>query len=363
MLSLHIDTARTWRGGQNQALLTVLGLRGLGHRTVLVAHPQGELRKRAAEGLDLIGLAPRSELDLAAAWRLARILKQVEPAIVHAHDPHGVAVAAAAIGYGGLADKPMLVASRRVDFPLKLNALSQWKYRQVAAFLCASEAIRQILIGQGIPRERALTIHEGIDLAHVDAAPPVSVRETFWLPTNAPVVGCIGALVEHKGHRHLIHAAVDVVRAEPEVRIVILGEGDLRDELTRMIHELGLERHVLLPGFRPDVLSLLKTFDLMVMPSITEGLGTSILDAMACAKAVVGCAVGGIPEVVDDGVTGLLVPPRNASALGAAIVRLMRDPGLRETLGRAGRRRLEARFTADRMVHETLTVYQRLRQR
>ena len=319
MLSLHIDTARTWRGGQNQALLTVLGLRGLGHRTVLVAHPQGELRRRAAEGLDLIGLAPRTELDLAAAWRLARVLKQIQPEIVHAHDPHGVAVAATAIGYGGMAVKPTLVASRRVDFPLKMNALSQWKYRQVAAFLCASECIRQILIGQGIPRERALTIHEGIDLAHVDAAPPVSVRETFWLPTNAPIVGCIGALVEHKGHRYLVHAAADIVRAVPEARIVILGEGDLRDELSRLIHELGLERHVLLPGFRPDVLSLLKAFDVFVMPSITEGLGHVDPRCHGVhARPVVASDVGGIPEVVEPDVTGLLVPPRDASALGAA---------------------------------------------
>jgi glycosyltransferase involved in cell wall biosynthesis len=361
MLSLHIDTARTWRGGQNQALLTVLGLRGLGHRTVLVAHPQGELRRRAAEGLDLIGLAPRTELDLAAAWRLARVLKQIQPEVVHAHDPHGVAVAAAAIGFGGLAVKPTLVASRRVDFLLKLNALSQWKYRQVAAFLCASECIRQILIGQGIPRERALTIHEGIDLAHVDAAPPTSVREAFWLPTNAPIVGCVGALVEHKGHRHLVHAAVDVVRAVPEARVVILGEGDLRDELMRLIHELGLERHVLLPGFRPDVLSLLKTVDVFVMPSITEGLGTSILDAMACSRPVVASAVGGIPEVVETEVTGLLVPPRDATALGTAIVRLLRDPAQAAHLARAGRARVEARFTADRMVQQTLDVYHRLR--
>ncbi len=361
MLSLHIDTARTWRGGQNQALLTVLGLRGLGHRTVLVAHPQGELRRRASEGLDLIGLAPRSELDLAAAWRLARVIKQVQPEIVHAHDPHGVAVAAAAIGYGGLVVKPTLVASRRVDFLLKLNALSQWKYRQVAMFLCASEAIRRILIGQGIPRERAQTIHEGIDLAHVDAAPPVSVRETFWLPTNAPVVGCIGALVDHKGHRYLVHAAADVVRAVPDARVVILGEGALRDELSRLIHELGLERHVLLPGFRPDVLSLLKAFDLFVMPSTTEGLGTSILDAMACGKAVVASAVGGIPEVVEPEVTGLLVPPRDASALGAAIVRLLRDPSLAARFAAAGRARVEQRFTAERMVQETLDVYHRLR--
>jgi L-malate glycosyltransferase len=362
MRSLHIDTAKTWRGGQNQALLTVLGLRGLGHRTVLVAHPQGELRRRAAEGLDLIGLAPRSELDLAAAWRLARVLKQVQPEIVHAHDPHGVAVAAAAIGFGGLGVKPTLVASRRVDFPLKLNALSQWKYRQVAAFLCASECIRRILIEQGIPRERALTVHEGIDLAHVDAAPPTSVRQAFWLPTNAPIVGCVGALVEHKGHRHLVHAAADVVRAVPEARVVILGEGDLRDELTRLIHELGLERHVLLPGFRPDVLSLLKTVDVFVMPSITEGLGTSILDAMACGRPVVASAVGGIPEVVETEVTGLLVPPRDATALGAAIVRLLRDSSEAARLAQAGRARVEASFTADRMVQQTLGVYQRLSQ-
>jgi L-malate glycosyltransferase len=361
MRSLHIDTARTWRGGQNQALLTVLGLRGLGHRTVLVAHPQGELRRRAAEGLDLIGLAPRSELDLAAAWRLARVLKQVEPAIVHAHDPHGVAVAATATGFGGLAVKPTLVASRRVDFPLKLNALSQWKYRQVAAFLCASECIRQILIAQGIPRERTITVHEGIDLEHVDAAPPTSVREAFWLPTNAPIVGCVGALVEHKGHRHLVHAAKDIVRAVPEARIVILGEGDLRDELTRMIHELGLERHVLLPGFRPDVLSLLKTVDVFVMPSITEGLGTSILDAMACGKAVVASAVGGIPEVVAPEETGLLVPARDPSALGAAIVRVLSDRTVAARMGEAGRARVERRFTAERMVQETLDVYRRLR--
>ena len=361
MLSLHIDTARTWRGGQNQALLTVLGLRGLGHRTVLVAHPQGELRRRAAEGLDLIGLAPRSELDLAAAWRLARVLRQIQPEVVHAHDPHAVAIAATAIGYGVVSPKPVLVASRRVDFPLKLNALSQWKYRQVAAFLCASEAIRAILIGQGIPRERAITIHEGIDLGHVDAAPPLSVREAFWLPTNSPIVGCIGALVDHKGHRHLVHAATDVVRAVPDARIVILGEGELRDDLTRLIHDLGLERHVLLPGFRPDVLSLLKTFDVFVMPSITEGLGTSILDAMACRKAVVASAVGGIPEVVDPEVTGLLVPPRDPGALGTAIVRLLRDQALTHRLGEAGRSRVEARFSAERMVQETLAVYTRLR--
>src|SRR4051812_2743828 len=100
MFSLHIDTARTWRGGQNQVLLTVNGLRGIGQRATLVAHPHGELRQRAAEGLDLIPLAPRNEMDFSAAWRLSRLLKQLNPDIIHAHDPHGVAMAALAVSLG-----------------------------------------------------------------------------------------------------------------------------------------------------------------------------------------------------------------------------------------------------------------------
>src|SRR5436305_14497979 len=99
MFSLHIDTARTWRGGQNQVLLTVNGLRAIGHRAALVAHPDGELRRRAEEGLELIPLAPRMEVDLSAGWRLSRVIKRLAPDVVHAHDPHGVAMASLALAF------------------------------------------------------------------------------------------------------------------------------------------------------------------------------------------------------------------------------------------------------------------------
>jgi glycosyltransferase involved in cell wall biosynthesis len=365
MTSLHIDTARTWRGGQNQALLTVLGLRAAGHRTVLVAHPAGELRRRASEGPDLIPLAPRSELDLAAAWRLTRVIKDVRPAIVHAHDPHGVAMAALALSYqaSGTSDteaQPQLVASRRVDFQLKQNAFSRWKYRQVRAFICASEAIRHMLIEQSIPPEQTITVHEGIDLAHVDAAPAANVHELFWLPHNAPLVGNIAALVPHKGQRHLIDAAALVVREVPDARFLILGEGELKPALEKQIADLALTKHVLLTGFRPDVLSILKGFDLFVMPSVTEGLGTSLLDAMACARPIIASRVGGIPEVVRHGETGLLVPPKDPRDLAAAIIRLLLDPPLAGRLAAAGLARVRERFSLERMVTGTLAVYEAL---
>ena len=170
MFSLHIDSARTWRGGQNQVLLTVLGMRALGHRSTLVAHPAGELRQRAREGLDLIPLAPATEMDLSAAWRLSRLVKQLKPDVIHAHDPHAVAMAALALSmWGGsrsAPSRPPLVASRRVDFHLRQGAMSRWKYRQVDCFIAASEAIRQMLIGDGTPPQRTVTVHEGIDVDH-----------------------------------------------------------------------------------------------------------------------------------------------------------------------------------------------------
>jgi glycosyltransferase involved in cell wall biosynthesis len=364
MFSLHIDTARTWRGGQNQVLLTVNGLRAIGHRAALVAHPGGELRRRAAEGLELIPIAPRTEMDLSAAWKLSRLVKRIAPDVIHAHDPHGVAMASLALSLGAPAAKggpmPVLVASRRVDFHLKGNSFSRWKYRQVDCFIAASEAIRRMLVADGVPADRTVTVHEGIDVEPVLAAPAVNVHEAFFLPHGAPIVGNVAALVPHKGQRYLIEAAHQVVQQLPDARFVILGEGDLREQLEKQVREHHLERHVLLPGFRTDVLGCIKGFDLFVMSSVTEGLGTSLLDAMACARPIVATTAGGIPEMVEDGANGLLVPPRDHMALANAIVRALKDDQLRRRLGETGLARVNARFTVERMVAETASVYARM---
>jgi L-malate glycosyltransferase len=368
MFSLHIDTARTWRGGQNQVLLTVNGLRAIGERAALVAHPDGELRRRAAEGLDLIPIAPRTEIDLSAAWRLSRAIKRLAPDVVHAHDPHGVAMAALALSFGaggsrGGGRAPALVAARRVDFHLKGNSFSRWKYRQVDCFIAASEAIREMLVADGAPPERTVTVHEGIDVDRVAAAPAVNVHEAFFLPHGAPVVGNVAALVPHKGQRYLVEAAHLVVRQLPDVRFVILGEGELREHLETQVREHRLEKHVLLPGFRVDVLGCIKAFDLFVMSSVTEGLGTSLLDAMAASRPIVATTAGGIPEIVADGVNGVLVPPRDARALADAIVRALGDAALRRRMGDAGFARVSERFTVERMVADTAAVYTRLARR
>jgi glycosyltransferase involved in cell wall biosynthesis len=205
-----------------------------------------------------------------------------------------------------------------------------------------------------------VTVHEGIDVDHVAAAPPVNVHEAFWLPHGAPVVGNVAALVPHKGQRHLIEAAHLVVQAVPDARFIILGEGELREHLEHLVREHHLEKHVLMPGFRTDVLGCIKGFDVFVLSSVTEGLGTSLLDAMACGKPIVATRAGGIPEVVEDGVNGLLVEPRDHHALAEAIVRLLGDGGQREAMGRAGLARVRERFTLERTIAGTLAVYARV---
>jgi len=310
-----------------------------------------------------VPLAPRSEMDFTAAWRLNRVIKKLQPDVIHAHDAHGVAMASLALSLGAASAKngePPLVVSRRVDFHLRGNSFSRWKHRQVDCFIAASEAIRQMLVADGVADERTVTVHEGIDVDHVRAAPAVNIHEAFFLPHNAPVVGNIAALVPHKGQRHLIEAAHLVVQRLPDVRFVILGEGELREQLERLVRDYHLEKHVLLPGFRTDVLGCLKSFDIFVMSSVTEGLGTSLLDAMACARPIVATRAGGIPEVVEDGVTGMLVPPRDHKAMADAIGALIGERDRRAVMGGAGLARVTERFSVERMIAGTAAVYARV---
>ncbi|HXH26126.1 MAG TPA: glycosyltransferase family 4 protein [Vicinamibacterales bacterium] len=360
VFSLHIDTARTWRGGQSQVLYTVLGLRALGHRAALVAHPDGELRRRTAEGLDVVPLAPRNEIDLAAAWRLSRVMRQLGPDIVHAHDPHAVAMAAMALSMAAPSPRPPLVAARRVEFRVAHHSFSRWKYGQVDCFIANCEAIADRLAADGIPRAKIAVVHEGVDVERIARLPAASVHAAFFLPAQAPVVGNVAALVPHKGQKHLVDAAALVLHEVPDARFVIVGEGELRQALERQIKELHLERHVFLAGFRADVLELTKGFDLFAMSSVSEGMCTALVDAMAASKASVATAAGGIPEVLVDGETGYLVPPRDHRTMAERVVRLLKDPALRARMGDAAFRRARERFTVERMVEGTAAVYERL---
>src|SRR5678815_3546674 len=241
--------------------------------------------------------------------------------------------------------KPVLIASRRTEFRLKHSSFSRWTYAQVDGFIANSRVISDRLVTDGVPRAKITIVNEGVDVDRIERLQPANVRAAFYLPTQAPVIGNVAALVPHKGQHYLIDAAAIAVRQVPDARFVIVGEGELHGALEEHIRHKHLERHVFLAGFRTDVIELTKAFDLFVMSSITEGMCTALVDAMAASKAAVATSVGGIPEVMVDGETGFLVPPRDHAAMADRIVFLLKNADFRAQMGAAALARARERFT------------------
>jgi glycosyltransferase involved in cell wall biosynthesis len=356
MRVLHVDSGREWRGGQNQVLLSCTGMAERGHEVVLACRRDAPLYERA----DKAGVAVRpvdfgGELSPWPALQVARIVRAVRPEVVQAHDPH--ALTACHLASGGRPPMPIL-ATRRVDF-IPRGALARWKYRAAARVVVVSEAIRGVMIRAGLDPGHLRLVYEGVPDRPALSGGRDALR-ALGVPEGAPVVGNVAALVDHKDHATLVEAAAIVCASRPDARFVIVGDGERGPELRQLARARGVGDHVIFAGFRDDVDRLLPAFDVFCLSSHMEGLGTIVLDALSFARPVVVTAAGGLPETVEDGVSGRVVPVRDPGALAAALLDLLASPARRAELGEGARRRFEERFSAKRMVTESLAVYAEL---
>lgn len=354
--TLHIDGERTWRGGEQQALYLASGLKARGHGATVACQPGSPMAERAREaGLEVAEVRMRGEADFLAVWALRRLIRRGGFDIVHMHTSHAHALGCAA---AALARRGRTIVSRRVDFGVAKNLISGFKYRHgVDRFVAISRAIQRVLVDGGVDESRIAVVHSGIDLGRFENVPPNNFREELGFPAEAPVIGNVAAMADHKGQRYLIAAMPSVLAAEPQARLVIVGDGELRGALEAQVRELDVGRAVTFTGFRTDVPQWLDFFDVFVMSSHLEGLCTSVLDALAMRRPVVVADAGGLPEIVTHEEHGLVVPAKDPEALAQAIVRLLGDRELGRRLAEAGRRRVQTQFSADRMVEGTLGVY------
>lgn len=209
-----------------------------------------------------------------------------------------------------------------------------------------------------IPADRVVTIHNGIDREKFGRRQrPEQARREFGLPAEGPIIGAVGRLDEVKGLTYLLSAAAQLLPEFPTLTVAIAGTGPLAETLKEEATRLGLGNAVRFLGFQPDVQKVLDALDVFAIPSLSEALGYSLLEAMASELPAVGSAVGGVPEVIVTGETGFLVPPRDGAALAAALRPLLNSAELRERLGRAGRERVCQHFQESEMVRRTLDVY------
>jgi glycosyltransferase involved in cell wall biosynthesis len=324
---LHIDTERTWRGGQQQAFSLMRGLERRGHHNILIARKNSPLLKKAQEeNIQTWAVNPWSEAAVGTAFRLSSRLLEQKIDVVHAHSAHAVMLARL-ITYG----TPIpYVLTRRVDFQLQKNLISRWKYRGAAKILAISNAVEHALVRSGIPHEKIERVPSGVDFTRYDDVRAIN-RSQWGISAEALVVGQVAALAPHKDQETFITALARAVTIEPRLVGVIAGDGPLRKELEQQALELNLGEHIKFLGFVERPLDVMKGFDVFCMSSKEEGLGTSIIDAMALDIPVVATAAGGIPELIEDLKTGYLAPVQNAEVLAQKIIFALRDHA-----GRAG---------------------------
>ena len=345
MLSLlMVNSIRAYGGGEKWALDTARGLAARGHRVAFACRLGSELAKRAHTlGLETYVLPMPSDLSLLAVSRLTRLMRTWRPDVVLCCNQRALRLAAPA---ARLARRRRLVMRDGLQGSLRQQGYNRWLVPLVDGFVVNADALRQELLAW-LPAARVRVIYNGVDLGPHDAAiDRAALRRELGCHRDACVLLTVARLVAEKDQATLLTAFGHLSRRHEHVHLWIAGDGPLRSALEAQSRGLGLAARVKFLGFRLDVPRLLAGADLLAITSLREGLPNVALEAMAARRAVVATAVAGTPELVQDGETGLLVPPAAPDALTAALGALIIDPTRRRQLGERGRRRVEQWFEA-----------------
>lgn len=369
----HIIKVTTIAGAETHLLMLLAGLRKrqIDAQLILLVEPAKPMDAyvQAAEGrgIPVSRLVITGDLDPTLLPRLRSLLRLMKPRIVHTHLFH-------ADLYGTLAARwygrgTAIISSRHNDNAFRrrqpYRTLNRWLWRMTSAGIAISESIAHFVVEiEGAPPPKIQTIVYGLEAAAQAPAQRqaarVSMRQQLGINPDAPVAGIVCRLVEQKGVHYGLQAFAQVVQQIPAACLLIAGDGPLRSDLEAEAAALGLGDHVRFLGWRDDVAQLMNAFDLLIVPSLWEGFGLVILEAMAHQIPVVASAVSAIPEIVVHGETGLLVPARDVDALAGALVSLLGDAPLRKHMGMLAEDRLETHFSAARMVDETISLYRKV---
>lgn len=357
MKILHVEAGKHLYGGARQVLYIVEGLAARGVDNLLACPAGSEMSRQQPAGARVLPMKMGGDGDIGLAVRLARLIRAERPDLVHLHSRRG------ADTWGGLAAKLAgvpCVLSRRVDNPESRWAVAL-KYRLYDHVITISEGIRQVLLSEGLAPQKVSCVRSAVDAAPY--LPPVdraAFRAEFGLPPDALVAGVVAQLIPRKGHRYLLSALPGLLERHPDLQVLIFGQGPLEAELRAEVESRNLAAAVRFTGFRHDLPRWLGGLDMLIHPADMEGLGVSLLQASAAGVPIVTSRAGGLPEAVQDGVTGILCPPGDVAALAAAIDRLAGDAALRARFGAAGRARILAEFSIDAMVDGNLAIYRQV---
>lgn len=371
MKVIHVIKITSIAGAENHLLRLVAGLRKreIDAQIIMLTESARPMTEFIAEAkrreIPIHRVVIRRAVDLSLIRLLRDRFRELKPEIVHTHlqhaDLHGIAAAR-------LAKVPVIITSRHNDNAFRrrplIKQLNYVLWRLVDAGIAISNSIARFAVEvEGAPAHKIHTIYYGLSF-NPDPAERAAARQTIrrelGIDSNDLVVGIVCRLVRQKGVEYGLRAFSHIVQDFPSARLLIAGDGPLRRSLEAMVISLNLQRKVQFLGWRDDVPRLMAAFDVLLVPSLWEGFGLVILEAMAQRVPTIGSAVSAIPEIIIDGETGLLVPPCDVDKLDVALRLLLGDHALRQHMGLMAEDHLESNFGESRMVDQTAALYDRL---
>jgi glycosyltransferase involved in cell wall biosynthesis len=371
MKILYVIDNLEFGGGERGFLQIIKGLDKEKYIIYTVSKPDGEFGKKLVEmDIHLEPLNMESRFNPFTILKLMRIIRKKCVHIVHSQGARADFFARVAVKATGrsylVSTVQMPVEGYNVNPFKKLiyMVFDRFSERFVDRFIVVSERLRKILTEKHrISPDRVVKIYNGIEID--EYMPNIEkvrsqkseVRREFGLADSVPVIGAIGRLTWQKGLEYLIEAVPDVLKKHPEAMFLIVGEGPLKDKLKAKSEELRVEDKVIFTGFRTDIKEVLSAIDILVIPSLLEGFPMITLEAMAMAKPIIATNINGITEQITNGINGILIPPKDPSAIAQATITLINNREKAKAMGLAARKKAEEEFSVEKMVSETEKVY------
>ena len=362
---LYVIDGLEFGGGERVFLQLASNLRQR-YRVVVASKTNGPFASELNKlGIELLSVNMSKQLTFKPIRQLRNIIYQNDINLVHSQGARADFFTRLA---GRGANGPFIICT--VAMPVEGFEVGRWRKniyrlldkiseRYVDRFVVVSDVLKQALtVGRSINAQRIIRIYNGIELDHYRLdLQGTGLRNQWDIPPSVPLIGAIGRLVWQKGFEYFIEAIPRILNIVPEATFLIVGEGPLLGNLQSLARKLGVQNRVIFAGFRNDIQKVLATMDIIAIPSLSEGFPMITLEAMAMAKPIIASRVQGISEQISDLEEGILVPPKNPSALAAKVIELVRDKELALRLGLGARRRVEDCFTVEKMVRETEDLY------
>lgn len=364
-MNLFVAESSTAVGGQELAvILHAEGLQKRGHRVRLILEPHSPIAQMAMDkGLPVTTMTMRKSQYPRAIASLRTLMAQHRPAILQVNSSRDSWIGAIATRL--LRPRPKLLRIRHISAPLNRNLMTRLLYRRLFDMVVVTggeKTKRELVERDGLAADRVAAFPIGLDVNYFrPGAPDDDLRLEFGLPKGHQLVGLVSYLRSYKGHEYFIEAARMIVAQRLDVTFVIVGEGPEEQSIRSRIEQLGLSPRIRMLGFRDDLVNVLRSFDLFAIPSVEgDTIPQVLMQALAVGLPVVSTTVGSIPDVVIEGETGYVVPPRDAGALAKQIGKLLDDEALRRRMGLQGRALVERSYSLDRMLDRMEGVYDRL---